>query len=146
MTLLANCSERQRAINERSTINLQLETNIMALSTNSFLGVTPEHKGVIIREWIRTEFKLWQGIIEHCDEYYLRVWDSSFVINTVRANGDGTLNGAIVHWASVPTVVASSKRCACSFRTYRGTKYVVLKVWNVEIAELVGMPEDTNEE
>lgn len=110
------------------------------IDEGNFSSYVPKES--IFREWLRTEFKLTQELIDKCDEYYLRVWDSSFVINAVRANGNGTFNGAVVHWASVPTVVASSKRCACSFRTYRGTKYVVLKVWNADLAHVMGVTED----
>jgi hypothetical protein len=84
-------------------------------------------------DWIRTEFSLPKEFAKQCTQYFLRVWTGNYVRESVQ---NGVLYGRaenwIVHWQSTPEVVASAKRVACSFREYKGNKYVVIQVWKEE--------------
>lgn len=83
-----------------------------------------------ILNWIRTEFNLPAAYSKECEEYYMRIWTGSYVVDSVQ---DGILYGRfdnwIVHWQSTPEVVKSADKVACSFRKFRGNNYVVIKVW-----------------
>lgn len=81
-------------------------------------------------EWIRTEFNLPQLYADKCSQYYLRLWDGHYVRAQIK---DGTIihneRTYLVHYQSLPAVVKTAKRVACSFREYNGKNYVVVKVW-----------------
>lgn len=93
----------------------------------------PKQDCLIVENWIRTEFNLPKSMVEKCHQYYLRVWLGEFIVADIREgkleNNDELWN---VYWQSTPVVVKSASRVACSFREYKGKKYVVIKVWKGE--------------
>ncbi len=99
---------------------------------------SPNAPDFILREWMRTEFNLPVSIRMQAEVCFLRVWESSYVMSRVV---DGTIHMSgrnwIVHWQSVPTVVADSPQVACSFREYMGKHYVVIKAWKAEAGRSV---------
>lgn len=96
--------------------------------------------GKPILDWIRSEFNLPPSIAELCSQHFLRVWTGGYVslnalnghFPTFKYGPDGPVTEWIIHWQSLPTVVRSAKRVACSFREYNGRRYVVIKVWKGE--------------
>jgi hypothetical protein len=89
-------------------------------------------------DWIRTEFNVPASIRKQCDQFFLRVWKGSYVMECIQ---DGIFYGRfddwIVHFQSTPEVVRTAKQVACSFREYMGKKYVVVKVWHAHTNEMV---------
>lgn len=84
-------------------------------------------------EWIRTEFNLPASISSQCTQYVLRIFDGNYVYENVREGELMALKDIwIAHWQSTPEVVRSASRVACSFREFKGMRYVVIKVWQGE--------------
>lgn len=99
-------------------------------TAENILANAPDKQENIILHWVRTEFTLPDSIKQLCDMYFLKVWDGKFIIDSAK---DGVINISnaawIVHWQSTPEVAETAEEVACSFRMYRGKKYVVIKVW-----------------
>lgn len=97
------------------------------------LEYKPKQDCLIVENWIRTEFNLPKSMVEECDQYVLRVWDGKYVYsNTLDGKFEHINEEWIIYWQSTPAVVRSAARVACSFREYKGKKYVVIKVWKGE--------------
>lgn len=110
----------------------------------------PTNEDTILLNWIRTEFNLTKDQISACERAFLRVFDTGYVKESIQ---EGVFHARyddwIVHFQSTPEVIWASSKVGCSFREYKGKKYVVLKVWKEKL-EVVnkesGVSSNTNKE
>jgi hypothetical protein len=112
---------------------------MMAIELANKLGVVetvmankPVNNSAILLDWIRTEFSLPAEMAAKCEEHFLRVWDGPYVVLNAREGcftAPNLEHAYIVHWQSTPEVCRAAKKVGCSFRSYQGKHYVVIKVW-----------------
>ena len=87
----------------------------------------------VLDNWMRYEFNLSKEMLEHCEDSFLRVWTPDILFTCME---DGILHHRedwIIHWQSHPSVCRSAAAVGCSFRKYRGKRYVVVKVWEAKL-------------
>lgn len=103
------------------------------MASDYVLAMKPSSEEHILSEWIRTEFNLPPSMVSQCKEFFLRIWQGDYVVNSV-IDGMFPQNGKLwnIHWQSTPEVCRSASRVACSFREYKGKRFVVIKVWKGE--------------